>query len=313
MTASVASAAETMRIAFPDVPTVEYTHLFAAFERARERGLDVQVTNFTKEELATQAVVSGDADVGVGSPFALMQKIDVPVRFFLQLSKLRFYIVVNAEKYQSWQDLDGQEIAVHARGSGTEAVVKMMAAKEGIEFSNISYVPGSEVRSAAMLQGSLDATVVDSINRDLLMREAPGKFKLLPVDTTDATNDALYARLEYLEQNAEAVDILVESIISTWRDLAKDPSIVTEWREKYSIAADAPEEAVAEMAGYYQENVKENTFPVNGGTVEGATADLAFYAAAGQIEGDPAQLDVNKFWYFEPQERALEKLGATQQ
>jgi NitT/TauT family transport system substrate-binding protein len=309
LAAGTASAADRIRVAFPDIATVEYTHLLAAFDRARERGVDIQVTYFTKEELATQAVVNGDADVGVGSPFALIQKVKAPIRFFMQLSKLRFYVIVNAEKYKSWKDLDGQEVAVHARGSGTEAVMKMMADKEGIAFSRISYVPGSEVRSGAMLRGTLNATVVDSINRDLLMREAPGKFIVLPVDTTDATNDALYANVDFLKANAAAVDILVESILTTWRELNADPKIVLEWRKKYNILPDASKEAVAEMVPYYEENARIDTFPENGGTVEGAKADLAFYAAAGQLQGDPSKLKLDDFWYFAPLEQALAKIG----
>ena len=46
--------------------------------------------------------------------------------------------VVNGEFYKTWKDLDGQDIAVHARGSGTEAVMLLMAKKHGITYGNIS-------------------------------------------------------------------------------------------------------------------------------------------------------------------------------
>jgi len=307
--AAGSDAAAKIRIAFPDVATVEYTHFLAALERAREKGVEIDITYFTKEELASQAVVNGDADVGVGSPFALIQKVDRPIRFFLQMSKLRFYVVVNTEFYNDWEDLDGQEIAVHARGSGTEAVMNMMAAAKGIEYSNISYVPGSEVRSAAMLQGNLKATVVDSINRDLLLSEAPGKFKVLPVDSQDATNDALYASEEFLNSNSDEIDILVESILATWRDVAASPDVVEELRGQYDILPDLTPEVLAEMLPYYRDFTKEGALPLDGGDEASAKADLAFYSAAGAIEGDPASLDVNDFWDFGPVTRAVEKLG----
>ena len=309
MLTATADATAKIRIAFPDVATVEYTHFLAALERAREKGVEIDITYFTKEELASQAVVNGDADVGVGSPFALIQKVDRPIRFFLQMSKLRFYVVVNTEFYNDWQDLDGQEIAVHARGSGTEAVMNMMAVAKGIQYSNISYVPGSEVRSAAMLQGNLKATVVDSINRDLLLNEAPGKFKVLPVDSQDATNDALYASAEFLNANADEIDILVEAILTTWRDVAANPDVVEEFRNGYHILPDLSEDVLAEMLPYYRDFTKEGALPLNGGDEAGARADLAFYSAAGAIEGDPASLDVNDFWDFGPVTRVVEKLG----
>ncbi len=303
-------ASAKIRIAFPDVATVEYTHFLAALGRARAKGVEIDITYFTKEELASLAVVNGDADVGVGSPFALIQKVKAPIRFFLQLSKLRFYVIVNSEFYNDWEDLDGQQIAVHARGSGTEAVMYMMAAARGIEFSEVSYVPGSEVRAAAMLQGNLKATVVDSINRDLLMKKAPGKFKLLEVDSQDATNDALYANQEFLKENAAEIDILVEAILGTWRDIAGNPDIVADLRAQYDILPDLTKEVLDEMLPYYRDFVNEGALPLDGGDEASAMADLAFYGAAGSIEGDPASLDANDFWDFGPVNRAIEKLGA---
>ena len=58
---------------------------------------------------------------GVGTPYALIQKVKAPIRMFYQLSQLRFYPIVNSEHYKSWKDLDGADIAVHGRGSGTES------------------------------------------------------------------------------------------------------------------------------------------------------------------------------------------------
>jgi NitT/TauT family transport system substrate-binding protein len=56
-----ADAAE-MRIAFGDVAAIESTHFLAAFERAKERGVDVQITYLQAEDIAAQAVVSGQMD-----------------------------------------------------------------------------------------------------------------------------------------------------------------------------------------------------------------------------------------------------------
>ena len=40
--------------------------LLIAVERAKERGVDVEITAFKSEEVATQAVINGQADVGQG-------------------------------------------------------------------------------------------------------------------------------------------------------------------------------------------------------------------------------------------------------
>ena len=201
--------AAPMRIAFGDVAAIESTHFLAAFERAKERGVDVQITYLQAEDIAAQAVVSGQMDIGVGGPYALIQKVNAPIRIFAQLSTLVFFPVVNSEFYKTWEDLDGQPIAVHARGSGTEAIMMLMADVHGIEYSEVSFVPGSEVRAGALLQGNIKASIVDAANRNLLEREAPGKFIVLPLGDVAASDEVLFANTDYLAANAADVDILV--------------------------------------------------------------------------------------------------------
>ena len=128
---SPAAAAGKIRIAFGDIATVETLNFLIAVERAKERGVDIEVTYFKSEDIAAQAVVGGQADVGVGAPYTVLQKVKAPIRIFYQMSTLRFFPVVNTEFYQDWKDLNGQEIAVHSRGSGTEAIMQLMAKRQG--------------------------------------------------------------------------------------------------------------------------------------------------------------------------------------
>jgi NitT/TauT family transport system substrate-binding protein len=83
------------------VITTDDLQLLIAIERAKARGVDVEVTAFKSEELATQAVINGQADVGQGTPYAAIQKVNVPIRFFYQLYSLLFFPVVNKESYKS--------------------------------------------------------------------------------------------------------------------------------------------------------------------------------------------------------------------
>ena len=89
---------------------------------------------------------------------------------------------------------------MHSRGSGTEAIMLLMAKEHGIKYKNISYVPGSEVRALAMLKGNIQATIVDSTNKNFLMRKAPGKFIVLPMGEVKASDEALFARQDVLER-----------------------------------------------------------------------------------------------------------------
>ncbi len=307
--AGAASAEGKMHIAFGDIATVESLNFQIAIERAKERGVDVEVTYFKSEDVAAQAVVGGQADIGVGTPYAMIQKVKAPIRLFYQMSNLRFYPIVNTEFYKSWKDLDGQEVAVHARGSGTEAIMMLMAQKNGIKYSNVSYVPGAEVRAGALLQGNVKASIVDSANRRMIETKAPGKFAVLPMEGVNATDEALYANTKFLEEQAAAVEILVEELLKTTREINANPAVVADLRKKYNLLADLPADLEPEVVPYYEESVAAGMFPANGGSETGAKDDFAFYALAGQIEGDVSALKVEDFWTFDPLQKAWAKVG----
>lgn len=299
----------TMRVAFGDVPGGEMVNFMIAVERARERGVQVETSFLQSEDLAAQAVVSGQADIGVGTPYALIQKVKAPIRMFYQLSMLRFYPVVNGEKYKSWKDLDGAEVAVHGRGSGTEAIMQLMAKQNGVSYKNVSYVPGSGVRAGALLQGRIDVSIVDYERKRLLEREAPGKFVFLPLPDLKATDEALYANQNWLENEKEAVAILVEELIKTWREINKDPASIATLREKYNVLPDIEKVEVEELVPAFTQGVEINLYPNDGGSAAAVKEDFAFFTTSGSLEGDPATLKVEDYWYLEPVETANKKLG----
>ena len=307
--ASPALAQTKMRIAYGDIASVESLHLLAALERAKEKGLQVELTTFKSEDLAAQAVVGGQADVGIGTPYALMQKVKAPIRLFFQLSKLRFYPVVAADTYKGWKDLNGQDVAVHSRGSGTEAIMRLMADKQGIKYKSITYVPGSEGRAGALLQGTVKASIVGSPEKRMLEEKAPGKFDFLSTGEVSATDDAMFATTDYLKNNAAAVDILVESLLQTWSDVAKNPGVVVEWRAKYKLLPDLPANMAAGITPYFTEMATSKAMPADGGNANAVKDDLTFYGLAGQLQGDPASLKVEDFWELGPLTRAKGKLG----
>jgi NitT/TauT family transport system substrate-binding protein len=222
---------------------------------------------------------------------------------------LRFYPVVNAEKYKSWKDLDGADIAVHGRGSGTEALMQLMAKENGIEYNSVSYVPGSGVRAGALLQGRIDASIVDYERKRLLEREAPDRFVFLPLPEVKATDEALYANKNWLESEKEAVAILVEELIKTWREINKDPASIATLREKYNVLPDIEKVEVDELVPAFTQGVEIDLYPDNGGNADSVKEDFMFFTTSGSLEGDPKALKVEDYWYLAPLDDAVGKLG----
>ncbi len=299
-----------IRVALGDIESIETLNFFIALERLRERGIDVELNELADEDLANQAVVSGQADVALGAPYALIQELDAPVRIFCQLQKLRFFAVVDQERYPDWQSLDGETFTVHSRGSGTEAMASFIEDVEGIQFAEISYVPGSEVRATALIRGNVLATFIDLPNRNLVMNEAPGRFHELPLPDIDATDEALYGNVEWMQDNQELVQALLEEVLEVWRAIVEDPSFVVEERERLGLLQDLPAELEEELLPYYEVSSESGIFTTDCGGADAARDDFRFFTVAGSIQGDPDELRVEDFWYLEPLDEALETVGS---
>ncbi len=67
-----AAQAEKIHIALAETPSDELAAFFVALDRAKANGLDYEWTAFSDEELAIQAVLSGQMDIGFGTPYSCL-------------------------------------------------------------------------------------------------------------------------------------------------------------------------------------------------------------------------------------------------
>jgi len=213
-----------IRVALGDIESVETLALFIALERVRKRGIEVELVELADEDLANQAVVGGQADVGLGAPYGLIEGSGAPLRIFCQLQRLRFFSVADKAAHPDWQSLDGETFTVHSRGSTTEALAHIIEDEEGIEFGKISFVPGAEVRATALLRGNVKAAMLDIPNKNYVTAESPGTFHLLPTPETGASDEVLFANTDWLKQNEKSVQVLLEEILTVWRSMVKNLS-----------------------------------------------------------------------------------------
>ncbi len=296
-----------IRVALGDIESVETLALMIALERVRARGTEVELIELADEDLANQAVVGGQADVGLGAPYGLIEGSGAPLRIFCQLQRLRFFSVVDKAAHPDWQSLDGETFTVHSRGSTSEALAHIVEQEEGIEFGKISFVPGAEVRATALLRGNVKAAMLDIPNKNYVMSEEPDKFAELPVPETGASDEVLFANSQWMEQNQESVQVLLEEILTVWRSMVKDPQFVLDERERLGLLEDLPPELEEELLPYYEQAGSEGLFTEDCGGEAAAKEDFEFYHEAGQLKGDPASLQVEDFWDLAPSEAALDR------
>ncbi len=293
------SYAEKIRIALAETPSDELAAFFVALDRAKANGLDYEWTAFADEELAIQAVLSGQMDIGFGTPYSAMQKSKAPIRIIFQLSKLKFF-PVSSKKYSKLEDLNGQPILLHSRGGGTDSIANVIEDKLGIKFGKRSYVPGSANRIVALVAGQADATIVDLSNKNKLVKTQGDKFNVLPMFDVDASDEALFANLNWIKANSKDVDIFVRALLSVYQDMAKDPTVISRETNPDGPIGQLPKEVRAEFDGFYTDAVAGGLYDPNGGGKIAAMADLEWYHKAGQLTGKLSDLKIEDFWYMEP-------------
>lgn len=300
--------AQKVRFAFGDVLSTETVSMVIALERAKARGVDYEVTYFSKEELAIQAVINGQADIGVGTPYAVIQKSKAPIRMLFQGTRLVFFPVVD-NKYKSWKDLNGQPFTFHARGTGTEAIGNIIAKREGIRFGDRSYVPGSENRAIGMIKGQINATILDLANKNTLMEKAPGRFTILPGVSSPASDETVFAQLDWIKKNEAKVDIIVAEFYKLWNEMQTNPGVIDQERVKFRLMMDQPREVQAKVTDFYTVGTKEGIFSPLGGNADVVKGDFEFYVEAGQMQGPVDTLKVEDFWYLSPLDKARRAAG----
>ena len=305
---AVQAQQKKIRVAFGDVLSTETVSMVIALERAKEKGVDYEITFLAKEELAIQAVINGQADLGVGTPYSVIQKSKAPLRILFQGTRLVFFPVVD-KQYKSWKDLNGQPFTFHARGPGTEALGNIIAKREGIQFGDRSYVPGSENRIIAMMKGQIKASIIDLANKNTLMEKAGDRFIVLPGVSSPASDETLFGNLDWIKANEKQVDIIVTEFARLWVEMNADPSVIERERVKRKLMADQPKEILTKVTDFYTVSTKEGIYAPGGGSAEVAKSDFEFYVEAGQMQGPVASLAVENFWYLGPLERARKAIG----
>jgi NitT/TauT family transport system substrate-binding protein len=147
--------------------------------------------------------------------------------------------------------------------------------------------------------------MLDIPNKNYVMSEAPGKFHALPTPETGASDEVLFGNTEWMEQNTESVQVLLEEILTVWQSIVENPEFVQEERERLGLLPDLPAELDKELLPYYEQAAEEGLFTQDCGGEAAAKEDFEFYNAAGQLKGDPADLKVEDFWSLDQLENAV--------
>ena len=157
-----------------------------------------------------------------------------------------------------------------------------------------------QARDAALLANQAQATIIDLSNKNKIMASHGDKFNTLPMFDVDASDEALFANVDWIKANEESVNIFVSALLSVYRDMANDPTIIRRETNPDGPIGELPDEVLAELDGFYTDAVAGGLYDINGGGAKAAMADMEWYSKAGQLEGDMSSLKIEDFWYLKP-------------
>ena len=186
---SEAQAQKKVRFAYPSSADMGDIPSLLAWEQLKKQGIEVVPTFFPKTDLAVQAVVAGEADIGSAAGIAVVKAVESGMNIRIIGEQVRNeWQLVTPVSFKDVKQLDGKRVGYHAPITVTEALVKWMAQHYKIT-PNWMIIPGSDVRSEALMRGQLDATpaeIGDVLNISHRQARAVSCFDLLCQDFSPA-------------------------------------------------------------------------------------------------------------------------------
>ena len=297
---------KTVRFAYPSSADMGDVPSLLAWEQLKAQGIQVTPKFFPKTDLAVQAVVAGEADIGSAAGMAVIKAVESGMNLKIIGEQVRNeWQLVTPVSFKDPKQLDGKRVGYHAPISVTEALVKWMAAHYKIT-PNWMIIPGSEVRAEALMRGQLDATPAEIGDVLNILQAKPGQFhvlisyaKIFP----QLIGSMYFARADYLQKNSAIVEAVLEAVLKTHRAVEERPTLVKETALK--LLPETKPELIDATAATYKEL---RIWDINGGAgKERGDASIKFFEEAGLLKKDTVTFQ--HAFDTGPLDRTLKKLG----
>lgn len=261
---------------FGDLPSL------VAHARLRDLGYRVEVTHFGAPDLAVEAVSRGSVDVIHGSMISAWTAAARGARVRTVMDHLANpYRLVVAPDIGVCAGLDGRRLALGGESAVSTHLVRAFIREECPTIQPVPLlVMESTNRSAALLAGGVDATVLELSVVLWLEGQAPGRFRVLSdfsarwplVQTT-----GVHANTEFSAAHPDVVVDYVRALLEANRDVLADPIL---------LVSNATDDlgASQDWAAVAQAYLTAGVWPQDGGLTHAEVAQtLAFFTASGAL------------------------------
>ena len=303
---SEAHAQKKVRFAYPSSADMGDIPSLLAWDELKKQGIEVLPTFFPKTDLAVQAVVAGEADIGSAAGIAVVKAVESGMNIRIIAEQVRNeWQLVTPVGFKDPKQLNGKRVAYHAPITVTEALVKWMAQHYKIT-PNWMIIPGSDVRAEALMRGQLDATPAEIGDVLNILSAKPGQFHVLisyAKTFPQLIGSMYFARADYLQKNAATVESVLEAILRAHRNSDERPASVKE--NALRLLPETKPELVDAIAAAYKEL---RIWDVNGGAdKERGEASIKFFEESGLLK--KGAVSFNQSFATGPLDQVLSKIG----
>ncbi|MGZ8487469.1 MAG: ABC transporter substrate-binding protein [Candidatus Binatia bacterium] len=301
-----AQAQKKVRFAYPSSADMGDVPSLLAWEQLKKQGIEVVPTFFPRTDLAVQAVVAGEADIGSAAGIAVIKAVESGMNVRVIGEQVRNeWQLVTPVSFKDPKQLDGKRVGYHAPITVTEALVKWMAQHFKI-VPNWLIIPGSDVRAEAIMRGQLDATPAEIVDVLNILNAKPGQFhvlisyaKIFP----QLIGSMYFARADYLQKESAAVDSVMEALLRAHRNAEERPASVRE--NALRLLPETKPELIDAIAANYKEL---RIWDINGGAgKERGDASIKFFEDAGLLK--KGAVSFAQSFDTGPLDRVLKKIG----
>jgi NitT/TauT family transport system substrate-binding protein len=301
-----AGAQKRVRFAYPSSADMGDVPSLLAWEQLKKQGIEVVPTFFPKTDLAVQAVVAGEADIGSAAGIAVIKAVESGMNIRIISEQVRNeWQLVTPVALKDPKQLDGKRVGYHAPITVTEALVKWMANHYKIT-PNWMIIPGSDVRAEALMRGQLDATPAEIGDVLNILSAKPGQFHVLisyAKTFPQLIGSMYFARADYVQKNSATVETVLEAILRAHRSAEERPAAVKE--NALRLLPDTKPELVDAIASTYKEL---KIWDINGGAnKERGNASIKFFEESGLLKKDVVTFQ--QAFDPGPLDRVLKKIG----
>ena len=309
--ATTTTAAEPVELTAVHGSSPDYIALVpaAGWDVCAEQGINVDQQYVEDGSVAIQAIAQGEGQIAtnIGVNVGLLAVEEGAPIVDVMATQRPTWALVSRNEIGTIEELAGLTMGVHGETSFTKAIADYYDAQYGLGMSQV-IIPGSEVRAEALANDQIDASVIDLPDIVALEATYPDSFVVLDTigeNLPDLIEQDIWMNKTWVDENPELAQQVTTCLVQGLRNLIDDSAYALELATE--LLPDVDPAILEELIAEYQER---GIWDPNGVlNEETAQFTVEFFAELGEIDVDPATVNLEDYFNFDLLANAVAELG----